>query len=207
MLDLIASAPIERYVSGNKTVVIGDGKYQAVLALTRNGKKESWLLSGWEKITNADENSEVSAQTIPTQTNPTFSREDLGAALAEYKGKNFNRNSQNVEKDLSFNSVTDINSNTSSIIKPIYTVLFVQDKAGLEERYPSELPNKYYDHMTSVFRPGEIDAAALGEERDLHIVGRLTTDKVDALLVESEDTNNEHPHITLATADGIKPVA
>ena len=61
--------------------------------------------------------------------------------------------------------------------------------------------------MTSVFRPGEIDAATLGEERDLHIVGRLTTDKVDALLVESEDTNNEHPHITLATADGMKPVA
>ena len=77
-----------------------------VLALTRNGKKESWLLSGWERITNADENSEVSAQTIPTQTNPTFSREDLGAALAEYKGKNLNRNSQNVEKDLSFNNTS-----------------------------------------------------------------------------------------------------
>ena len=83
----------------------------------------------------------------------------------------------------------EINSNTPGIIKPIYTDLFVQDKAGLEERYPSELPNKYYDHMTSVFRPGAIDAATLGEERNLHIVGRLTTDKVDALLVESEDTN------------------
>lgn len=104
-------------------------------------------------------------------------------------------------------SVADNNSNTSGIIKPIYTGLFVQGKSGLEERYPSELPNKYYDHMTSVFRPGEIDAATLGEESDLHIIGRLTTDKVDALLVESEDTNNEHPHITLATADGVKPVA
>lgn len=207
MLDLIASAPIERYVSGNKTVVIGDGKYQAVLALTRNGNKESWLLSGWERITNADENSEVSTQTIPTQTNPTFSREDLGAALDEYKGKKFDRNSQSIENDLSFTSVADNNSNTSGIIKPIYTGLFVQDKAYLEERYPSELPNKYYDHMTSVFRPGRIDAATLGEESDLHIIGRLTTDKVDALLVESEDTNNEHPHITLATADGVKPVA
>ena len=104
-------------------------------------------------------------------------------------------------------SIADNNSNTSGIIKPIYTGLFVQDKAGLEEKYPSELPNKYYDHMTSAFRPGEIDAATLGEESDLHIIGRLTTDKVDALLVESEDTNNEHPHITLATADGVKPVA
>ena len=98
-------------------------------------------------------------------------------------------------------------TNTSGIIKPIYPGLFVQDKASLEERYPSELPNKYYDHMTSVFRPGEIDATTLGEESDLHIIGRLITDKVDALLVESEDTNNEHPHITLATADGVKPIA
>ena len=39
---------------------------------------------GWEKKENTGENSEVSTQSIPTQTNPTFSREDLGAALTDY---------------------------------------------------------------------------------------------------------------------------
>ena len=32
------------------------------------------------------ENSEVSAQSTSTQTNPTFSREDLGAILSGYNG-------------------------------------------------------------------------------------------------------------------------
>lgn len=41
-----------------------------------------------EKKENADEASEVSTQSGSTQINPTFSRDDLGAAISEYKNKN-----------------------------------------------------------------------------------------------------------------------
>ena len=85
-IDIIANGKIERYVKGNKTIVLTDGEYETVLSLTRFGKNETWLFNGWEKKENADENSEVSTASVSTQTNPTFSREDLGAAISTYKG-------------------------------------------------------------------------------------------------------------------------
>ena len=94
VLEVVATAPIERYVAGNKTVILGDGEYEAVLSLTKSGEKESWLLTGWNKIENAGETSEVSTQSSSTQINPTFSREDLGAALAAYKGSNSSEDSK-----------------------------------------------------------------------------------------------------------------
>ena len=49
------------------------------------GKREP-LLSSFHDcgLKNADETSEVNTQSSPTQTNPTFSHENLGAALAAY---------------------------------------------------------------------------------------------------------------------------
>ena len=41
----------------------------------------------------------------------------------------------------------------------------------------------------------------------LHITGRLRNDRVDALVVDNPNSDNEIPHITLATADGVKPFA
>lgn len=40
---------------------------------------------------------------------------------------------------------------------------------------------------------------------EIRIVGRLTTDKVDVLLVDNPLSKNEFPHITLSTAKGVKP--
>ena len=39
----------------------------------------------------------------------------------------------------------------------------------------------------------------------LRITGRLVTDKIDALTVDNPNSQNEIPHITLATAEGVKP--
>ena len=86
-IEIIAEGAIQRYVPGNKTVVLTDGEYETVLALTRFGEKETWLFNGW-KIRIAGDNSEVSTQSVSTQTNPTFSREDLGAAISDYKNRN-----------------------------------------------------------------------------------------------------------------------
>ena len=84
-IKIIANGKIDRYVEGNKTIVLTDGEYEVLLALTRFGEKETWLFNGWKKIENTDGNSEVSTQSDPTQANPTFSREDLGAVLSSAK--------------------------------------------------------------------------------------------------------------------------
>jgi hypothetical protein len=46
----------------------------------------------------------------------------------------------------------------------------------------------------------------VGEMVDLEILGRLTTPKVDALLVKNPWSKNRYPHITLSTAEGVPPV-
>lgn len=38
-------------------------------------------------------------------------------------------------------------------------------------------------------------------------MGRVTSDKIDALLVDNPKSTNSNPHITLSTAEGIKPFA
>lgn len=87
----------------------------------------------------------------------------------------------------------------------LYTAQVVVDPRGLMERYPSELPRKYYHHSTNRFGSQPFDGRD-GERMVLRIVGRLTTDKVDVLVVENPNSSNEVPHITLATADGVRPV-
>lgn len=148
-------------------MVLSDGEYEAVLALTSFGEKKSWLLSGREIEEEPDGNSEVSAQSIPTQINPTFSREDLGAALSSFA------NVSKVSKDASGSSENN---------RPVFAGLFVQDKGTLMKKYPGSLPNKFYDHMTSVFNPGVIASSSLGVEVDLYKIGRLATDRADLLL-------------------------
>ena len=72
-------------------------------------------------------------------------------------------------------------------------------------KYPSELPNKYYDHSTNKYEPGQPFDEREGTREPLKITGRLTTDKVDVLVVDNPNSSNEIPHITLATAEGVKP--
>ena len=85
VLNVIAKGKIDRYVRGNKTVVLSDGKYEVVLGLTRYGNKETWLFNGWRKEEKTGADGEVSTHSDATQANPTFSREDLGAVLSDAK--------------------------------------------------------------------------------------------------------------------------
>lgn len=87
----------------------------------------------------------------------------------------------------------------------IYTAQAVDDPDALEAKYPSELPNKYYHHSTNRFGSQVFDERE-GEKMRLRITGRLTTDKVDVLTVDNPNSDNEIPHITLATAEGVRPV-
>ena len=85
-----------------------------------------------------------------------------------------------------------------------FTAQNVDNPSELMRKYPSELPNKFYHHSTNKFGRQPFDERE-GEKLNLHIIGRLTTDKVDVLVVENPNSINKIPHITLATAKGIKP--
>ena len=86
----------------------------------------------------------------------------------------------------------------------IFTANNVDDIEELKRKYPSTLPNKFYHHSTNKFGRQPFDSREGTKER-LHIIGRLITDKVDALVVENPNSDNKISHITLATATGVKP--
>lgn len=96
------------------------------------------------------------------------------------------------------------NSYGQKPMKILYTCQLVNDQEALKAKYPSSLPNKYYHHSTNKFKPKGY-CGKEGEPLTLHIIGRLTTDKIDCLVVENPNSINEIPHITLATAEEVKP--
>lgn len=86
----------------------------------------------------------------------------------------------------------------------IYTAWAVKDPQILKIRYSQVHPNIFYHHSTNRFGKQTYDSRE-GELGTLRITGRLTTDKVDVLLVLNEDSMNQYPHITLSVADGVRP--
>lgn len=93
------------------------------------------------------------------------------------------------------------NNNYTNII---YSGVFVNSNE-LKEKYPPIYENEFYHHTTIEFKPKDVSDFPVGKKVNLKIVGRLTTDKVDVLLVESPLSKNNYPHITLSTNTGVKP--
>lgn len=90
--------------------------------------------------------------------------------------------------------------------KIVYEAYFVEEPSRLKQEFPPVYPNTFYHHMTIAFGPKELKMPnKIGERTKLKVIGRITTDKVDALLVETDISNNKYPHITLSTAEGVKP--
>jgi hypothetical protein len=86
----------------------------------------------------------------------------------------------------------------------IYTAVFF-DTNEIVSKYPQVHPNLYSHHSTIQFKPTDISNLPIGEEVNIKVIGRLTNDKVDALIVSNPLSKNKFPHITLSTAQGIKP--
>lgn len=87
---------------------------------------------------------------------------------------------------------------------PLYTCYkLVSENLGYSQLYP----NKYGTHCTIEFGVKSVHPNE-GLIVELSVIGRLTTDKVDVLIVDSStyEGKNKYPHITLSTANGIKPV-
>lgn len=90
-------------------------------------------------------------------------------------------------------------------MKVQYSALFVDDMNGLMKMFPPVHPNIYYHHTTIEFAPKDLSNIEIGKKVKLAVIGRITTDRIDALYVENPKSNNRYPHITLSTANGVAP--
>ncbi|GHU19356.1 hypothetical protein FACS1894163_12130 [Spirochaetia bacterium] len=82
VIKAVIRGEIIRNSDVKKTVTLSDNGYEAVLSLDLHGTNQTWLLTGWKE--NApDADGEVSTQSDATQTEPTFSRSDLGAGTSK----------------------------------------------------------------------------------------------------------------------------
>lgn len=89
--------------------------------------------------------------------------------------------------------------------KIIYHALFVDDVNKLKGMFPPIHTNVFYHHSTIEFSPKDSLNIDIGKKYNVAIIGRITTDQVDALLIENPKSKNIYPHITLSTAAGVKP--
>lgn len=90
--------------------------------------------------------------------------------------------------------------------KIMYTALFINNPSNLRRLFTPVYPNTFYHHSTIEFAPKDLTGIDIGKKTLLETVGRITTDKVDALYVVNPKSKNPYPHITLSTTTGIKPV-
>lgn len=99
----------------------------------------------------------------------------------------------------------------------IYTGFFVNQKEVLEQ-FPvdtNKYPNVFGHHCTHIFKPTDDEIAKFKyaeEDRwgvQLPVFTRLSTEKADILILSEGDgeaySMNKYAHITLATAEGVKP--
>ena len=76
------------------------------------------------------------------------------------------------------------------------------DRERLLKLFPPVHVNIFTHHSTIEWKPETLNVP-LGKEVNLTILGRLTNDKVDVLLVNNPWSKNQYPHITLSTAEGV----
>lgn len=91
------------------------------------------------------------------------------------------------------------------IFYPVYSAVFISNEEELKRKYKPVHPNIFYHHSTIEFKPESVEGLPIGLKIKMAITGRLTTDKVDVLLVDNKLSAKKNPHITLSTAEGIKP--
>jgi hypothetical protein len=95
--------------------------------------------------------------------------------------------------------------------KIVYTGIFLSDKgkSELKKHYKGEHTNKFGHHTTLQFG-AKVKDGMQGETVSLKVIGYAKSDEVEAIVIELPKgltTKNKVPHITLTTANGIKPFA
>lgn len=85
VLEAVANGEIDRFVPGKRTVHVRRDGYEAVLSLEENGKKKTWLLTGFnlldaqQKKRLTGDSGKVCTRHASTRTGPILSRPDTGA--------------------------------------------------------------------------------------------------------------------------------
>jgi hypothetical protein len=88
----------------------------------------------------------------------------------------------------------------------LYTALFVDSPDQLLSRFKPKHPQVYAHHLTLKYKPESIKDLEIGKKIELKIIGRVSDDNGDALLVETDlKTEGKYPHITLSCAEGFRP--
>ncbi len=87
-----------------------------------------------------------------------------------------------------------------------YTAQFVQNIQDLINKFPPKHKKVFGHHSTIAYKPANLDGIEVGKESLIKIIGRVSDEQGDALLVENPKSNKKHPHITLSCADGVPEV-
>lgn len=91
----------------------------------------------------------------------------------------------------------------------VSAVLTDRSRALLLRRVPPAHANVFAHHVTMAFDPDPVVLARYqqmeGRRLRIPVVAVAVDDKAQAVLVGAE-SENEHPHITISTAEGVKPV-
>ncbi|MES2224405.1 MAG: hypothetical protein V4478_00285 [Patescibacteria group bacterium] len=103
----------------------------------------------------------------------------------------------------SFSDAAEVQSSQPPAI--LYTALFVDDPAALLAQFPPRHAHTFAHHSTNEFKPKDLSNCDIGRKDVLKIIGRVSDEKGDALLVENTKTAKKHPHITLSCAEGTRP--
>lgn len=79
----------------------------------------------------------------------------------------------------------------------------------LKQKLPPKYDRVFYHHMTMAFNPSEEIfnkyKNLIGEEIELQVFASCHDDRAHAVLVDSDKSEDEHPHITLSCIKEEKP--
>lgn len=92
-----------------------------------------------------------------------------------------------------------------TIKPPIYTALFVDKPYELIQLFHPAYTNVFAHHSTIQFGKCDMSKITIGKKHKIKVLGLARDEKTDAILVENPLSTNKYPHITLSTAQGIKP--
>lgn len=168
VLDAVVDGDITRYSAGNKTLVVAKNGYEAVLSLDENGKKKTWLLTGFDTKISPDAEREVRATLKATQHEPILSRQVLGAGLNDFnvtpKAENVNVFNQSEVNHQISDSVLykNLPQNLKDAVDFIYNTPAVTEISG-QEFQKDNVP--LTDKVTAYYRKkynGEVNNPKLG---------------------------------------------
>jgi hypothetical protein len=94
----------------------------------------------------------------------------------------------------------------------VYVGAFLNDKVRdmLIAKFDDDLQNKFAHHITLAFKPDQdtLDLMTIGADITIQVIGEAIDNKGHALIVKLPDDviyKGKTPHITISTADGVKP--